>query len=147
MKTRSEYIEAILQNAQAIKRAYAHGNRFSHRRFGMTMTQASVVMLLLHEGRKTMSEVADALGVSKGAATQLLDGLIERGIVERTQDETDKRVAYVSVSRKGLQHFRRMRRGGARHLTELFDLLDDTELEQIEAITKKLAERAKELRT
>lgn len=146
MKSRSEHIESIFQNFHAIKRAYAHTSRFSHRRFGMTMTQASVVMLLMHEGRKTMTEVASALGVSKSAATQLLEGLIERGVVERTQDENDKRVAYVAVSRKGLQHFRRMHRGGAKHLTELFDLLDDTELEQIEAITKKLAERAKELR-
>ena len=84
---REQHIEAIFKNFHAIKRAYSHGSRFSHRHFGVTMTQASVLMLLMHEGRKTMSEVALALGVSKSAATQLLDSLIEQGFVERTQDE------------------------------------------------------------
>lgn len=145
MKSRSESIEAIFKNFHAIKRGYSHGSRFSHRQFGVTMTQASVLMLLVHEGRKTMSEVAAALGVSKSAATQLLDSLIEKGFVERVQDDEDRRVAYVSVSRKGLQHFKRVRRGGAGRIMEVFDLLDDTELEQIETITAKLAERVREI--
>lgn len=142
---REQYIEAIFKNFHAIKRAYSHGSRFSHRHFGVTMTQASVLMLLMREGRKTMSEVALALGVSKSAATQLLDGLIEQGFVERTQDEKDRRVAYVELSSNGLRHFRRVRRGGARKMTQLFDLLTDEELEQIETITAKLVERAKEI--
>lgn len=146
MKNRSERIEAIFKNFHAIKRAFSHGSRFSHRHFGVTMTQASVLMLLMHDGRKTMSEVASALGVSKSAATQLLESLIEQGFVERVRDEDDRRVVYVSVSHKGLQHFKRVRRGGARRIMGLFDLLDDTELEQIEAITTKLVERAKEIR-
>jgi MarR family 2-MHQ and catechol resistance regulon transcriptional repressor len=146
MKQRSERIEAIFQNFGAIKREFSHGSRLSHRRFGMTMTQASVLMLLMHEGRKTMGEMSSALGVSKGAATQLLEGLIEKGYVERAQDEDDKRVAYVSVSSKGLRHFKHARERGGQRMSQLFDLLDDTELEQIETITTKLAERAKEIR-
>jgi len=103
-------------------------------------------MLLMHDGRKTMGEIASALGVSKSAATQLLEGLIEKGFVERVQDEGDKRVVFVSVSRSGLRRFRHMRERGGRRMSQLFDLLDDTELEQIEAITKKLVERAKEIK-
>ena len=142
---REQHIEAIFKNFHAIKRAYSHVSRFSNRHFGVTMTQASVLMLLMHEGRKTMSEVALALGVSKSAATQLLDSLIEQGFVERTQDEKDRRVAYVELSRNGLRHFRRVRRGGARQITQLFDLLTDEELQQIETITAKLVNRTKEI--
>lgn len=145
-RTRTERIEAIFRNFHAIKRAFSHGSRFSNRHFGVTMTQASIMMLLMHEGRKTMGEIAKALGVSKGAATQLLDGLIEKGLVERLQDDEDKRIFYVSLSRRGRMHFRRVRSHGGRHITQLFDLMDDTELEQIETITAKLAERAKETR-
>jgi DNA-binding MarR family transcriptional regulator len=146
MKQRSERIETIFQNFGAIKREFSHSSRFSNRHFGMTMTQASVLMLLMHDGRKTMGEIASALGVSKGAATQLLEGLIEKGFVERVQDDDDKRVVYVSVSRRGLRHFKNMRQRGGQRMSQLFDLLDDTELEQIEAITTKLVERAKEIK-
>lgn len=143
---RQEHIEAIFHNFHVIKRAFSHGSQFSHQRFGVTITQASILMLLMHDGRKTMGEIAEALGVSKGAATQLLDGLIEKGFVERTQDEGDKRIFYVSVSHRGRMHFRRVRGRGGKHITQLFDLLDDAELKQIEAITAKLAERVKETR-
>lgn len=146
MNTRTERIEAIMQHGQAIKRGYDIGNRFTHQHFGMTMTQASVLLLLMHEGRKTMSEVAVALGVSKSAASQLIDGLVERGFVDRTQHDDDKRVIYVSVSRRGLRHFKRVRQAGGKRMLQLFDLLDDEELEQIEMITAKLAERVKERR-
>ncbi|HMQ09229.1 MAG TPA: MarR family transcriptional regulator [Candidatus Nanoperiomorbaceae bacterium] len=143
---REQHIEAIFKNFHAIKRAYSHGSRFSHRHFGVTMTQASVLMLLMHEGRKTMGELALALGVSKSAVTQLLNSLIEQGFIERNQDEQDRRVAYVELSRDGVRHLRRVRRGGARQITQLFDLLTDEELQQIETITAKLVNRAKEIR-
>lgn len=143
---RQEYIETIFHNFHVIKRALSHGSRFSPSQFGVTLTQASVLMLLMHDGRKTMSEIAEILGVSKGAATQLLEGLIGKGYVERTQDDDDKRIFYVSVSRKGRSHLKHVRGRGGRHITQLFDLLDDTELEQIQTITAKLVERVKETR-
>lgn len=143
---RQKQIETIFHNFHAIRRAFSHGSMFSHRRFGVTITQASILMMLMHEGRKTMGELAEALGVSKGAATQLLDSLITKGFVERTQDEDDKRIFYISLSRKGRAHFRHVKNRGGRQITQLFDLLDDTELQQIEAITTKLVERVKETR-
>ncbi len=143
---REQHIEAIFKNFHTIKRAYSHGSRFSHRHFGVTMTQASVLMLLMHEGPKTMSEVAETLGVSKSAATQLLNSLIDKDFVERTQDENDRRVAYVALSRHGVRHLKQVRRRGVGRMARLFDLLTDEELTQIETITAKLVERAKEIR-
>jgi DNA-binding MarR family transcriptional regulator len=143
---RQQRIESIFNNFHAIKRAHSHGSRFSRQRFGVTMTQASLLMLLMHDGRKTMGEVASELGVSRSAATQLLDGLIEKGLIERTVDESDRRVVYVEMSHRGIRHLKRVRQSGMEHITGLFDLLTDEELKQIEAITTKLAERAKEIR-
>lgn len=146
MNNRNEQIEVIFNNFHAIKRAYADDSRFSNRRFGVTMAQASVLMLLMRDGRKTMSDVATAMGVSKSAVTQLLGSLIEQGYVDRSQDADDKRIVYVQISRHGHRHFNKVRRGGVARMMELFDLLDDNELRQIEAITTKLAQKAKEIR-
>lgn len=93
-----------------------------------------------------MGELALALGVSKSAVTQLLNSLIEQGFIERNQDEQDRRVAYVELSRDGVRHLRRVRRGGTKRMEQLFDLLTDDELGQIETITAKLVDRAKEIR-
>lgn len=93
-----------------------------------------------------MSDLASVLGVSKSAATQLLESLIERGLVVREQDKDDRRIAYVGLSGKGRRHLKKVRTGGTERITQLFDVLDDAELDQVENITRKLAERAKEIR-
>lgn len=144
--SRQERIEAILHNFHAIRRGFSHGSRFSRQHFGMTMTQASVLMLLVHEGPQTMGNIAEQLGISRGAATQLLDGLTEQGLVERQQDETDKRIVYIVLSRDGSRRLKDMRERGGRHMSDLFEFLDDNELSQVEAITEKLANKAKEIR-
>ncbi len=146
LMNRQERIESILHNFHAIRRAFSHGSRFSSQHFGMTMTQASVLMLLVHEGCQTMSNIAETLGVSRGAATQLLDGLVEQGLVERQRDEADKRIVYIALSRDGRRRLKHMREQGGQHVSDLFEFLDDDELGRIEAITEKLASKAKEIR-
>lgn len=144
-KNRDEYITEILNNFHTIKRAHSSGSRFSSQRFGMTITQASVMMMLLHEGRKTMTEVAQALGVSRGAATQLLESLTGQGLIRRYQDESDRRVVYVELSKKGHDRIHDMKKNGTAHISELFKVLSDEELAYVEKLTTKLANQAKEI--
>lgn len=144
-KKRDEYITDILNNFHAIKRAHSSGSRFSNERFGMTITQMSVMMMLLHEGRKTMTEMAQALGVSRGAATQLLEGLVSQGLVSRHQDNSDRRIVYVELSSAGRDRLHQVRTSGTARISELFAILDDAELAHIEKITTILAKRAKEI--
>lgn len=93
-----------------------------------------------------MGEIASALGVSRGAATQLLNGLVEQNFVEREQAAEDKRSIYVALSAHGKEHLQHVREKGGQHISQLFELLDDEELRQIEAITAKLALKAKEIK-
>lgn len=140
--SRRHQIETIFHSFHAIRRAYSDGSRFSNRRFGMTFMQASVLMMLMHEQRQTIGQVALTLGVSKSAMSQLLDGLIERGLVERTVSDEDKRIAHIELTRRGRMHLARMRREGVKEMMQMFDTLDDDELRQVERITEKLAQGA-----
>lgn len=49
------------------------------------------VMILLGRGPHSVSELAEALGVSSPAVTQLVDRLAEIGMVRRRHDEEDRR--------------------------------------------------------
>ena len=140
--SRHQQIETIFHNFHAIRRAYSDGSRFSNRRFGMTFMQASVLMILVHEQRQIIGHLATTLGVSKSAMSQLLEGLMERGFVERNVDPEDRRVAYVELTSRGRRHLAQMRKEGVKEMMHLFDVLDDDELRQIEQITEKLAKGA-----
>ena len=146
MKSRREQIEAISSNFSVIKRAFASSHRFTGLRFGITMTQASVLLVLLHEGRKTMGQMAEILGVSKGATTQLIDGLIESGCIERMVDDDDRRVVYIDLSERGKSYLDAVRAESSKRIAKLFEGLSDVEIQQIANIISKLSARAKELK-
>jgi long-chain acyl-CoA synthetase len=49
------------------------------------------VMGILHEGREAASKLAEKLAVSRPSITGVVDGLVARGLVVRSQDGSDRR--------------------------------------------------------
>jgi DNA-binding MarR family transcriptional regulator len=48
-------------------------------------------------GKMKMGELAEALVISRGGLTKLVDRLVKAGLIERTFCETDRRVSYATV--------------------------------------------------
>ena len=53
-------------------------------------------------GGTSVSDVAEVYGVSKQAASQLVDSLVARGYVERIPDDADRRRMLVGLTERGL---------------------------------------------
>ncbi len=51
--------------------------------------------------RLRMCELAEELRLSRGGLTRRMNGVLEKRLVVRNQDPTDKRVAYIEMSTKG----------------------------------------------
>ena len=49
-----------------------------------------------------MGRVADRIGVSRGAMTTIIDGLVDARLVKRIHDIGDRRVVHVEATRKAL---------------------------------------------
>ncbi len=54
---------------------------------------------------KSMSTVAKLMSVTTGTLTKSMDGLSEKGYVVRERGEKDKRVVFVSLTKKGIRAF------------------------------------------
>ena len=67
----------------------------------MSMGQMSVLMRLHYEGACGVSDIADQLGVTSAAASQMIDRLAHLGLVERTEDPNDRRAKQLTVTPKG----------------------------------------------
>jgi DNA-binding MarR family transcriptional regulator len=62
------------------------------------------VLLLLSEGEApTMGSLADEMAVHASMATWLIDGLEERGLVERRSVASDRRVKTIVLTKNGAQ--------------------------------------------
>lgn len=56
-----------------------------------------------HPNEYTSTQIADLLKVSRPAVTQKINDLIKKGLLKRTQSETDKRIYYLSLSDEKMQ--------------------------------------------
>jgi DNA-binding MarR family transcriptional regulator len=59
--------------------------------------------------RLKMGELAEALVITRGGLTKLVDRLVKAGLLERTFCETDRRVSYATLTPAGKQLLAEMR--------------------------------------
>ena len=85
------------------------------------------VLIALGKGPHSIWRLAEAVGVSTPAASQLVDRLAEHGMIERRPDPADRRVVLVDYV-PGMQDIaRRMMEGRGRKLREALGRMTDVE--------------------
>lgn len=68
---------------------------------GLTVSEWVALRRLLSTGASTTSTLVDALGMTKGAVTKVIDRLVAKHLVVRSLDPEDGRVQRVSLTRAG----------------------------------------------
>jgi DNA-binding MarR family transcriptional regulator len=63
--------------------------------------QAMLLVELSQKGPKTMGDIANRTKIHPAVATRFLDRLVDKGLVERTRDEEDRRIVRVSITDAG----------------------------------------------
>ena len=64
-------------------------------------TQLAAMYALADSGTMTVADLADTLGRSQSAASRLVDGLVQRQLIERSQDSEDRRVRTLRLTGRG----------------------------------------------
>jgi DNA-binding MarR family transcriptional regulator len=98
---------------------------------GLSMTQLNTLFRLHHAGMCGVTEVGDHLGVTNAAASQMVDRLVQQGLIERAEDPSDRRVKQLSLTPKGQRMVVDSIEACRRWMEQLTDFLDAEELEQI----------------
>jgi DNA-binding MarR family transcriptional regulator len=68
----------------------------------LTVDQHYIIRYIQNSKECTSSELAEAFDVNKSAITAIINRLADRGLIERTRDEKDRRVVYLTLSDKGI---------------------------------------------
>ena len=88
----------------------------------------------------SITELAETLGVTASATTQLVDELVIKGYLMREDKTGDRRTLSLSLSDKCKKKFGDMKTKHIDRFMRMFDALTDKELEQYAAFNKKIAE-------
>jgi DNA-binding MarR family transcriptional regulator len=105
---------------------------------GLSMAQLktleSVVAL---DGPPSVKDLSESLGCSLANSSRAVDALARRGLIERREDEDDRRVKRVSVTAKGRRALARIDALRTRALERYAASLDD---DQRSALSRTLAD-------
>jgi DNA-binding MarR family transcriptional regulator len=99
---------------------------------GLTMQQFRALLLLSADGPLPQGQLAAALGVGLATVTGIVDRLVARGLVERTEDAHDRRVRRAGLSSAGMAFLEQITNAGQEPRRRLLKVIDIDALRGLE---------------
>jgi DNA-binding MarR family transcriptional regulator len=65
------------------------------------MSQFNILMQLHHKGACGVSDISERFDITSAAASQLVDKLVQSGLLDRAEDPSDRRAKQITLSAKG----------------------------------------------
>lgn len=90
-------------------------------------------------GARKQVELAELLGFTKGAMTNISNKLVDLGLAKRLYDDKDRRTIQLQITPEGQSALKQAQAIGDKLFTELFSVFTDGELAQYFQLQEKLA--------
>jgi DNA-binding MarR family transcriptional regulator len=135
--TRQELLNQALEALDDLATEnWRHGPGARWARHDLSIAQMHMLMVLHEGGPATVSQMAEAIGISLPSASSALDRLQDHGLVVRQRDLQDRRVVHVILSARGRETAEQAC-GFKRH--KVCQLLHQFERQELEALLTVLA--------
>lgn len=138
MNSRKETIEDLLQSMHAMRHKFLVGYG-AKKELLVTPSQGFVLRFVAEHTDVNVKALACALHITSSAATQLVDGLVEKKYLVRTDNPTDRRAVTLLLSDKARKLLKEFKEQSLHKLVELFGALTDAELAEYARLNKKIA--------
>lgn len=101
----------------------------------LTGPQLSILRRLAEEGPTRISRIAEAEGVRMPTASNTVNQLEKRGLVQRIRSEHDRRGVSVETTKLGRDELHRVGEERTRYLGEMLGTLDQESLRKLNSVT------------
>ena len=128
---RQELTDRLTESAEYLNRQLHTGRLDEWQGLDMTIPQIRTLVLLERMGPLRMGNIAIYLDRALSATTTVMDRLVEKGLVDRVADPSDRRVVICQLSESGEQAITRFWRIGRERIQIVVDLLDEEQLETV----------------
>ncbi|MCD2176620.1 MarR family winged helix-turn-helix transcriptional regulator [Rhizobium sp. C1] len=108
---------------------------------GVTVAEWVFLRALYDERSLSPSLLATKMGMTKGAISKLADRLLEKGLVSRTEDETDRRAHHLALSVEGRAKVPQLAALADANDAEAFGVLSAEDHAELDRLLKLLVER------
>lgn len=110
------------------------------RKFSYPLGISPILVLaeLKNKGPRKQIELAELVGLTKGALTNISTKLVDLSLVERLYEEEDRRTIRLKITEKGLAALEEAQAIGNEIYTELFEAFSEEELNEYLRLQNKL---------
>ena len=131
MSGQEAFIEALRNWMEESMHRSMHAFIRHNRKSSLSLSQISSLFRLYHHGACPVNDLADHLGITMAAVSQLLAPLEENGLILRTEDRTDRRVKRIALTEKGTRRVQESMLARHAWLDDMAALLTAEEKDQI----------------
>ena len=115
------------------------------REHGLSMSQINALFHIHHHGGSGVTDLGEHLGISNAAVSQLLERLVQQGLILRYEDPADRRAKKLTLTEKGAQTLQEGIHARQGWLHDLSAALSAAEKEQVAAALKILIDKTRQL--
>ncbi len=114
---------------------------------GLSMPQLGILMQLHYRGTCGISDLSEKFDITNAAASQLVDKLVQSGLIQREEDPHDRRVKRVNLTEKGQELIRHSTEKRYRWVEGVARKLSTEEREQVHRALDILTRAAQNIET
>lgn len=130
--------DSLLEEFWAVTRRLRHRTRVALEPWNVSPSQSRAISVLMSHGEMRLSALADHLRIAPRSATEVVDDLQTRGLVERRPDPADRRAILVALTAAGTATGEAIRRARAAEGERLFAELSPADRADLHRILRKL---------
>jgi DNA-binding MarR family transcriptional regulator len=138
VSTLQQWVEVFMRRSMRNFIRYAHDS-------GLSMSQIGALFHIHQQGCSGVGDMGDHLGVSNAAASQMLERLVQQGLVSRAEDPNDRRAKQIALTERGRQVVGESIQARQSWLEALALSLSPAEKEQVDQAIKILIQKAASL--
>ncbi len=135
---REQTIQEIVENMVFMWRDVVGRRRISSGGGAVSRVQGIVLTIAGRHESLSIKDVAERMGISGSAATQLVDSSVREGLLSREIDSRDRRVMRISLTPSGRSRLESFRKARVEAMNELLAALDSCEIETFRGLLRKI---------
>lgn len=98
---------------------------------GVTHSQMQGLSYLLSHGRSSVGDIAQGLCISHPASVRMIERLTKKGLVNRVESETDRRVSIIDLTKEGTELAERILAARMQILSDALAKLDESRIQDL----------------
>jgi DNA-binding MarR family transcriptional regulator len=146
MRSTDPFIATLQTWIEVFMRRSMHNFIHFSKERGLSMSQIGALFRICRV-TSGVSDLGDNLGITKAAASQMLERLVQQELILRTEDPHDRRSKQIVLSEKGCRTLQESMDARQDWLNDLAITLSTSEKEQIISALNILIEKAKQIET